>query len=163
MGGHIEERVGGATTTERRRKMKDRGGFTLLELLMVVIIIAILAAIALPQYIRATEKARAAEAIQILGAVRTSEIRFKAQSATNDYTGVLTDLDVTYTGFGAWGAPVISVTAAAAPAGSTGMAVMARAAGQFAGQTIGIQFTSGTICGTFTPIQPPVLAACAQD
>lgn len=70
-------------------------GFTLLELLIVVIIIGILAGLAIPNFFRGVERARWAEAKTIIGTLRASQIRYRAQNGT--YTANLTDLDAEFT------------------------------------------------------------------
>lgn len=57
----------------------SKKGFTLIELLVVVIIIGVLTSIALPQYRKAMDRARAAEATQVLPAVFESRERFSLQ------------------------------------------------------------------------------------
>jgi type IV pilus assembly protein PilA len=74
-------------------KLKDREeGFTLIELLVVVLIIAILAAIAIPVFLRQREKAYVAD-IQSL--VRNGATAVESFAATNggDYTGAGTSDD----------------------------------------------------------------------
>ena len=68
-------------------------GFTLIELLVVVLIIGILAAIALPQYQKAVEKSRAAEAILFLDSLDKAETAHHL--ATGEFTSDLEALDIT--------------------------------------------------------------------
>lgn len=67
-------------------------GFTLIELLVVVLIIGILSAIALPQYTRAVEKARAAEALTLMGSMRYAAERVRLQNGT--WPTSMSDLDI---------------------------------------------------------------------
>jgi prepilin-type N-terminal cleavage/methylation domain-containing protein len=67
-------------------------GFTLMELIIVVVIIGILAMVGLPQFFRVAERGRSAEAIAALGALRSAELRFAAE--TNSTTNVATNLDM---------------------------------------------------------------------
>ena len=67
-------------------------GFTLIELLVVVLIIGILSAVALPQYTKAVEKSRAAEAMVILNSIANANKVY--QMANGAYADHIDDLDI---------------------------------------------------------------------
>ena len=68
------------------------GGFTLIELLVVVLIIGILAAMALPQYFKAVERSRMAEAVTLMDSIVKAQRRKFMQ--TNRYALTFEGLDV---------------------------------------------------------------------
>jgi len=68
------------------------GGFTLIELLVVVLIIGILASVALPQYQKSVEKARAAEAITLVRAI--ADAGNASFMATGEYPMDIQALDI---------------------------------------------------------------------
>ena len=71
-------------------------GFTLIELMIVVAIIGILAAIAIPNFLRYQAKAKQSEAKANLGAIYITEITFFSENDT--YTATIVSLDWTAVG-----------------------------------------------------------------
>ena len=72
--------------------MNNKKGFTLIELLVVVLIIGILAAMAMPQYFKAVERSRLAEADQLLSSIAQAQQRKYLQ--INKYATNYSALDV---------------------------------------------------------------------
>ncbi len=74
------------------KKINTRRGFTLIELLVVVLIVGILAAVAVPQYQKAVEKSRAAEAaVQIRDLINSVDL-YLLEHGGMPKSGVVEDL-----------------------------------------------------------------------
>ena len=90
----------------KKNKFQNETAFTLLEVLIVVIILGVLASIALPNYYIAVERVRSAEGVSILDNILSSERRW-ATDNNNAFTNDMTNLDVSYSGFGNF-SPIIA-------------------------------------------------------
>lgn len=63
-------------------KKKQDEGFTLIELLVVIIIIGILAAIALPNFLNQSAKAKQSEARQNIGVINRTQTAYRTENAS---------------------------------------------------------------------------------
>jgi len=102
------------------KRMKGQQGFTLIELMIVVAIIGILAAVAIPNFLKYQAKSKQSEARVLLSGIYTSEIAYFAENNAYgdwDYSGgaVTTD-DI---GFSPASAPKYFTTIATAPTATT--------------------------------------------
>ena len=73
-------------------KQNKKQAFTLIELLVVVLIIGILAAVALPQYTVAVDKARVTTSFPIARALKDAQARY--YMANNTYSDPVENLDI---------------------------------------------------------------------
>ena len=64
------------------KRMHDQKGFTLIELMIVVAIIGILAAVAIPNFLRYQAKSKQSEARVLLSGIYTSQIAYFAEQNT---------------------------------------------------------------------------------
>ena len=83
--------------------MKNKQAFTLIELLVVVLIIGILAAVAVPQYQRAVEKSRGAQALAVINSIENALIVYYMANSSfpQSFDELSVDMD-SWTGTEKW-------------------------------------------------------------
>jgi prepilin-type N-terminal cleavage/methylation domain-containing protein len=105
--------------TELSRALRaSRGGFTLVELLIVVVIVGVLAAIAVPTYLRQRYRSQAIEASEVLGQIVHAQESYRAEF--NVYSDVSNDPTLSGTNEGTRGTLGTWWPGLGTPAGSPG-------------------------------------------
>ncbi len=128
------------------RLLRNKRGFTLLEVLIVLIVLGVIAGLAIPVYTAQVEKSRKVEALQVLGAIRASEVRYFSEKGSYSATGL--DFDFSAGALGA-GTQTLHFTYGVASTGATFTATATRNAtdGGSAANTVTIT-NAGVIGGT---------------
>ena len=126
-------------------KTNEMRGVTLMELVFITMVLSALAVVAIPQFLKSLERGRATAAVSLLGAIRQSQERYKTEFLT--YTTSLTDLDITLSpSIRSWKNFTLN----------TSSAQFTRAAGAHIDKVLGIRYSDGVLCGTFSPMDPEV-------
>jgi prepilin-type N-terminal cleavage/methylation domain-containing protein len=141
-------------------------GFTLIELIVVVIVVGILATIAIPQYLKATEKAKGAKAKSACTLIAQAEKLYRADqdiyiaSATSslgtDFTDYIelnqidNDTDWSYTAVTADGTTQLTVTATRLNGTWSGDSIALDQDGVWTASSPGAGNSGGTWLGTST-------------
>ena len=128
--------------------MRDKKGFSLIELLIVVAIILIIAAIAIPSYLRSRMLANESAAVSAVRTINTAQISYNSAYPTVGYAPTLTALGGT----------------SCAPPSSTSACLIDQVLGQDPAVKNGYTFTLTNVTGTpnvtyaimATPNQPNV-------
>ena len=120
--------------------MRKAKGFSLIELLIVIAIILIIAAIAIPNLLRARITANEASAVASLRTISTAETTYASTYPSIGYTCTLTDLGPPSGSIGATGAGILD-------------SVLAQ--GRKAGYTFALQDCAGTPQANYTSTAAP--------
>lgn len=125
------------------RNIRNKKGFTLIEILIVIVILGVVAGLAIPVLTAQVERSRAQEAIQHLGAMKQSMVRYFASNGTYA-TATVANLDYNPNAGVAGQVPLFNYAITAQAANTFTLTAQRLPAAANAGNTVTINET-GTI------------------